>query len=210
MLEKSSLCIVKESLSWINWFLGRDIRYHPRSKWAGTHGIRTKSLPDEIPSAHFCIGGRYPSHGFCNMDIIPLALFTRWTKSLLWIFQLGQNPSRLKSPSSLQADQSYLLFSAFSSIAGKESICANNLLKGPISCTEHFLYTTASSSSETLIRLHRHNSWDIRYPWSKQWCAWSFGCAVRSESLLRTHKQVGSAKLWINFYNYIVVGFSFA
>lgn len=36
---------------------------------------RTKSLPDIIPSAHFCIGGHKPSHVLCNVDIIPPAHF---------------------------------------------------------------------------------------------------------------------------------------
>ena len=69
-------------------------------RWGASNGIRTKSLPDKIPSAHFCIGGHNPSHVFCNVDIItpppppppPPLFFTRWTKSLPWIFQLGQNP----------------------------------------------------------------------------------------------------------------------
>ena len=68
------------------------------------HECRTKSLPDEIPSAQFCIGGHNPSHVFCNVDIIPPAQFYEvdripsvnfsarsksrlWTKSLLLNFQ---------------------------------------------------------------------------------------------------------------------------
>ena len=45
---------------------------------------RTKSLPDIIPSAHFCIGGlmSLPCF-FCNVDIIPPAHFYKWTESLL-------------------------------------------------------------------------------------------------------------------------------
>ena len=47
------------------------------------NGIRTISLPDEIPSAHFCIGGHNPFRDFCNVDIIPPP------RSFL---QGGQNP----------------------------------------------------------------------------------------------------------------------
>ena len=43
-------------------------------------GIRTISLPDEIPSAHFCIGGHNPFHVFSNVDIIPPALFYKVDK----------------------------------------------------------------------------------------------------------------------------------
>ena len=69
--------------------------------------IRTIFLPDEIPSAHFCIGGHNPFRVFCNVDIIRLpALFYKMDKIPSVNFQLGQNPSRLKSPTSLQADQS--------------------------------------------------------------------------------------------------------
>ena len=41
---------------------------------------RTKSLPDIIPSAHFCIGGHNSFRVFCNVDIIPPALFYKVDK----------------------------------------------------------------------------------------------------------------------------------
>ena len=44
---------------------------HQPSYLKAKSGIRTKSLPDKIPSAHFCIGGHNSSHVFCNVDIIP-------------------------------------------------------------------------------------------------------------------------------------------
>ena len=51
-------------------------------RWHLTKGIRTISLPDKIPSAHFCIGGHNHFRVFCNEDIIPPAL----------VLQGGQNP----------------------------------------------------------------------------------------------------------------------
>ena len=44
--------------------------YEPHEKL----GIRTISLPDKIPSAHFCIGGHNPFRVFCNV-IIKTRLF---------------------------------------------------------------------------------------------------------------------------------------
>ena len=42
---------------------------------------RTKSLPDKIPPAHFCIGGHMiPPMFFCNVDIIPPTLFYKVDK----------------------------------------------------------------------------------------------------------------------------------
>ena len=65
----------------------------------------TKPLPDKIPPAHFCTGGHNPSHVFCNGAIIPPcppppphSFLQGGQKSLLQIFQLGQNHSRLKLP----------------------------------------------------------------------------------------------------------------
>ena len=40
----------------------------------------TKSLPDKIPSAHFCISGHNPSHVFCTVGIIPPTLFYKVDK----------------------------------------------------------------------------------------------------------------------------------
>ena len=58
----------------------------------------TKSLPDIIPSAHFCIGGHNPSRvflkrgynpfrSFLQVDRIPSVNFPTTTKSLLLNFQ---------------------------------------------------------------------------------------------------------------------------
>ena len=72
--------------------------------------LRTISLPDEIPSAHFCIGGHNPFRVFCNVGIIPTPLpppLCSFLQSGQNPFcELGQNSSPLKSPTSLQADQS--------------------------------------------------------------------------------------------------------
>ena len=64
----------------IHWKMKPLYCVHKVFQWFDLVGIRTKSLPDKIPSAHFCIGGHNPSHVFCNVDIIPPTLFYKVDK----------------------------------------------------------------------------------------------------------------------------------
>ena len=94
---------------------------------------RTKSLPDKIPSAHFCIGGHNPSHVFCNVDIIPPTLFYKVDKIPSVNFPARTKPLSAEIPyDSPSRSESYLatcylaIILFFSSNAGKDSNCTNN------------------------------------------------------------------------------------
>ena len=109
-------------------------------------GIRTKSLPDKIPSAHFCIGGHNPSHVFLQRGHNPPTLFYKVDKIPSVNFPTRTKPLPAEIPyDSPNRSESYLatcylaIILSFSSIAGKDTNCTNNCLEDPISCIDYFL-----------------------------------------------------------------------